>query len=40
MPLYVVLDPEQQIQDELLAVYALNGFGYHKLNHGRELPVS
>jgi len=32
VPLYVVLDPEQQIQDELLAVYALNGFGYHKLN--------
>lgn len=31
VPIYVVLDPEKQIQDELLAVYALNGFGYHKL---------
>lgn len=31
VPIYVVLDPEKQIQDERLTVYALNGFGYHKL---------
>lgn len=34
VPIYVVLDPEQQIQNELLAIYALNGFGYHKLDTG------
>jgi len=31
IPIYVILDPNQQIQDELLAIYVLNGFGYHKL---------
>ena len=32
VPIYVVLDPDQQIQDELVAVYLLNGFGYRKAN--------
>ena len=31
VPIYVVLDPDQQIQDETLAVYLLNGFGYHQM---------
>lgn len=31
VPIYVVLDPEQQIQDETLAVYLLNGFGDHQM---------
>lgn len=31
VPIYVVLDPDQQIQEETLAVYLLNGFGYHKM---------
>ncbi len=31
VPIYVVLDPEHQIQDETLAIYLLNGFGYHQM---------
>ncbi len=31
VPIYVVLDPEQQIQDAVLVIYLLNGFGYHEL---------
>ena len=30
VPIYVVFDPDLQIQDELVAVYLLNGFGYRK----------
>ncbi len=32
VPIYVVLDPDQQIQDEPLVIYLLNGFGYHELD--------
>ncbi|MEZ4710998.1 MAG: Uma2 family endonuclease [Caldilineaceae bacterium] len=30
VPIYVVFDPDLQIQDELVAIYLLNGFGYRK----------
>ena len=32
VPIYVVFDPDLQIQDELVAVYLLNGFGYRKVD--------
>lgn len=35
VPIYVVFDPDLQIQDELLAVYLLNGFGYRKADTRR-----
>lgn len=34
VPIYVVLDPEQQIQAEPLAIYLLNGFSYHPMAKG------
>lgn len=30
VPIYVVFDPDLQIQDKPLAIYLLNGFGYRK----------